>query len=81
MLSLYTSASGEFNASGPTAGVTENPLTGLFYGGGSRLDTSDGKDLRLIRLKQEFFTSNHAWPYDWQGRSCVVTPKNCEETP
>jgi photosystem II stability/assembly factor-like uncharacterized protein len=40
----------------------------LFYGGGSRLDTNDGKDLRLIRLSQEFFTSTTPWPYDWQGR-------------
>jgi hypothetical protein len=41
----------------------------LFYGGGSRLDTNDGRDLRLIRLGQDFFTSASPWPYDWQGRT------------
>lgn len=41
----------------------------LFYGGGSSLDTNDGKDLRLIRLSQEFFTATTLWPYDWQGRN------------
>lgn len=40
----------------------------LFYGGGSRLDTNDGKDLRLIRLHADFFTSTTPWPYDWQGK-------------
>jgi hypothetical protein len=40
----------------------------LFYGGGSRLDTNDGKDLRLIRLHADFFTSTAPWPYDWQGK-------------
>jgi photosystem II stability/assembly factor-like uncharacterized protein len=40
----------------------------LFYGGGSRLDTNDGKDLRLIRLHADFFTSATPWPYDWQGK-------------
>lgn len=40
----------------------------LFYGGGSRLDTNDGKDLRLIRLHADFFTSTTPWPYDWQGQ-------------
>jgi hypothetical protein len=39
----------------------------LFYGGGSRLDTNDGKDLRLLRLHQSFFTSTTPWPYDWRG--------------
>jgi Amt family ammonium transporter len=32
-LSLGLFASGQFNASGPISGSTENPLTGLFYGG------------------------------------------------
>lgn len=41
----------------------------LFYGGGSRLDTNDGKDLRLIRLSSDFFTSTASWPYDSQGRA------------
>lgn len=40
----------------------------LFYGGGSRLDTGDGKDLRLIRMHTDFFTSTTPWPYDWQGK-------------
>jgi hypothetical protein len=40
----------------------------LFYGGGSRLDTNDGKDLRLIRLHSDFFTSTTPWPYEWQGQ-------------
>ncbi|WP_425619109.1 exo-alpha-sialidase [Anatilimnocola sp. NA78] len=40
----------------------------LFYSGGSRLDTNDGKDLRLIRLHADFFTSTSPWPYDWQGK-------------
>jgi photosystem II stability/assembly factor-like uncharacterized protein len=40
----------------------------LFYGGGSRLDTNDGEDLRLIRLQADFFTSTTPWPYDWQGK-------------
>ncbi len=40
----------------------------LFYGGGSRNDTGDGKDLRLIRLHSDFFTSTTPWPYDWQGK-------------
>jgi hypothetical protein len=40
----------------------------LFYGGGSRLDTNDGKDLRLIRLHADFFTSTTPWPYEWQGK-------------
>jgi photosystem II stability/assembly factor-like uncharacterized protein len=40
----------------------------LFYGGGSRLDTNDGKDLRLIRLHADFFTSATPWPYEWQGK-------------
>jgi photosystem II stability/assembly factor-like uncharacterized protein len=40
----------------------------LLYGGGSRLDTNDGKDLRLIRLHADFFTSTAPWPYDWQGQ-------------
>lgn len=40
----------------------------LFYGGGSRLDTNDGKDLRLIRLHADFFTSTIPWAYDWQGK-------------
>ena len=40
----------------------------LFYGGGSRLDTNDGKDLRLIRLQADFFTATTPWPYDWQGQ-------------
>ncbi|WP_202921737.1 sialidase family protein [Anatilimnocola aggregata] len=40
----------------------------LFYGGGSRLDTNDGKDLRLIRLHADFITSTVRWPYDWQGK-------------
>jgi Amt family ammonium transporter len=34
-LSLGLFASGQFNASGPISGSTENPLTGLFYGGGA----------------------------------------------
>jgi hypothetical protein len=41
----------------------------VFYGGGSRLDTNDGDDLRLIRLHKDFFTSTTPWPYDWQGRA------------
>jgi hypothetical protein len=40
----------------------------LFYGGGSRLDTNAGKDLRLIRLHADFFTSTTPWPYEWQGK-------------
>ena len=47
----------------------------LFYGGGSRLDTNDGKDLRLLRLHQDFFTSTSAWPYDWRGRAVEKTQK------
>jgi hypothetical protein len=39
----------------------------LFYGGGSRNDTGDGIDLRLIRLHKQFFTSTIPWPYDWRG--------------
>jgi ammonium transporter, Amt family len=33
-LSLGLFASGQFNSSGPISGSTENPLTGVFYGGG-----------------------------------------------
>lgn len=40
----------------------------LFYGGGSRNDTGDGKDLRVIRLHTDFFKSTTPWPYDWQGK-------------
>ncbi len=47
----------------------------LFYGGGSRLDTNDGKDLRMQRLHQDFFTSTTPWPYDWKGRALVQAPK------
>jgi Amt family ammonium transporter len=36
-LSLGLFASGQFNASGPISGVTENPVTGLFYGGGTQV--------------------------------------------
>jgi ammonium transporter, Amt family len=36
-LSLGLFATGEFNASGPIAGVTENGLKGLFYGGGTQV--------------------------------------------
>jgi Amt family ammonium transporter len=36
-LSLGLFACGQFNASGPISGSTENPLTGLFYGGGATL--------------------------------------------
>jgi hypothetical protein len=41
----------------------------LFYGGGSPRDTNDGKDLRMIRLSPEFFTSATPWPYDHRGRT------------
>src|SRR6185312_6653648 len=34
-LSLGLFASGQFNGSGPISGVTDNPVTGLFYGGGA----------------------------------------------
>ena len=44
----------------------------IFYGSGSRHDTQDGKDLRLIRLHRDFFTSRTAWPYGWQGRPAVA---------
>jgi hypothetical protein len=44
----------------------------LFYGGGSRHDTNDGKDLRVLRLHQDFFTSTTPWPYDWLGQ--VLAP-------
>lgn len=47
----------------------------LFYGGGSRNDTNDGKDLRMLRLGQNFFTSTTPWPYDWQGRALTQSPK------
>jgi hypothetical protein len=47
----------------------------LLYGAGSRHDTNDGKDLRLQRLHQDFFTSTTPWPYDWQGRAKVQIPK------
>lgn len=47
----------------------------LFYGGGSRLDTNDGKDLRLLRLTKDFFTSTTPWPYDWQGRALAHLQK------
>lgn len=47
----------------------------LFYGGGSRLDTNDGKDLRVLRLRQDFFTSTAPWPYDWKGRALVQAPE------
>lgn len=40
----------------------------VFFGGGSRHDTQDGKDLRLIRLHRDFFTSRAPWPYDAHGR-------------
>ncbi len=40
----------------------------VFYGGGSRHDTQDGKDLRLLRLHRDFFTSRVPWPCDWRGR-------------
>lgn len=40
----------------------------LFFGGGSRLDTNDGKDLRMLRLSSDFFTSTSNWPYDWRGQ-------------
>jgi hypothetical protein len=40
----------------------------VFYGGGSRHDTQDGKDLRLLRLHRDFFTSRAPWPYDGRGR-------------
>ena len=43
----------------------------LFYGAGSRLDTNDGEDLRVLRLHKDFFTSTTPWPYDWQGRALV----------
>jgi Amt family ammonium transporter len=33
-LSLGLFASGQFNSSGPISGSTDNPLTGVFYGGG-----------------------------------------------
>ena len=46
----------------------------LFFGGGSRLDTNDGKDLRVLRLSSDFFTSTTAWPYDWRGQP-VPKPK------
>jgi Amt family ammonium transporter len=36
-LSLGLFASGQFNASGPITASTENPLTGLLYGGGATL--------------------------------------------
>ncbi len=47
----------------------------LFYGGGSRHDTNDGKDLRVLRLHQDFFTSTTPWPYGWQGRAWVQAKK------
>lgn len=40
----------------------------VFFGGGSKNDTGDGSDLRLIKLSKDFFTSTTPWPYDWQGR-------------
>lgn len=47
----------------------------LFYGAGSRHDTNDGKDLRALRLHQDFFTSTTPWPYDWQGRALAPAEK------
>ncbi|MEQ1861521.1 MAG: exo-alpha-sialidase [Chthoniobacteraceae bacterium] len=47
----------------------------LFYGGGSRLDTNDGKDLRVLRLHKDFFTSTTPWPYDWHGRALAPAQK------
>lgn len=40
----------------------------LFYGAGTRGDTWHAKELRLIRLHRDFFTSRVPWPYDWRGR-------------
>ena len=39
----------------------------LFYSDGSRGDTNESKNLRLIRLHRNFFTSRTRWPYDWRG--------------
>lgn len=47
----------------------------VFYGGGSRHDTNDGKDLRLLRLHKDFFLSTESWPYDWQGHPLAKLPK------
>jgi hypothetical protein len=47
----------------------------LFYGGGSRLDTGDGEDLRLIRLHADFFVSTTPWPYDWRGQALLSPGK------
>jgi hypothetical protein len=46
----------------------------VFFGAGSRHDTADGEDLRLIRLHRNFFTSRAPWPYDWRGRPLAAPP-------
>jgi hypothetical protein len=39
----------------------------LFYSDGSKGDTNQSRNLRLIRLHRDFFTSRTPWPYDGQG--------------
>lgn len=46
----------------------------LFYGAGTRGDTAHVKELRLIRLRRDFFTSRTPWPYDWRGRPLATPP-------
>jgi hypothetical protein len=41
----------------------------IVYGGGSSDDTADGTDLRLLRVKSDFFTSTVPWPYGADGQA------------
>jgi Amt family ammonium transporter len=49
-LSLGLFATGEFNSSGPIAGVTENGLKGLFYGGGVQVLAAQAIGSAVITL-------------------------------
>ncbi len=45
----------------------------LFYSDGGKGDTNQSRNLRLIRLHRDFFTSRTPWPYDWQGKPLYLT--------